>query len=426
MTTIAHTSTLSPRRARTLPLPRLSRRSGFWAVAFSFLALTAFATAPSALYGLYGQREHLSPITLTIVYAVYAVGVVASLLFAGHISDSYGRRTVLIPGLLAAAAASVVFLAWTSLAGLLVARLLTGVALGASVATATAYITDLDAGADGAPSRRSGIVATIANVGGLALGPLMAGALAQYVPGGLTLTFVVLLAALVVAIGVVARSPESRQPVQPRPRYRPQRLRAPAQARGQFLAASTGAFLTFAVGGLLAGLAGRFLAGPLHHPSAVLTGFVIFLNFGAGVLVQTTTTRWPAHRLIAAGLVPLLIGLIVLVASAWTSPASLALFLIGSAVAGVGGGAIIRGSLSVVISTAREEDRAGALAGYFTAGYVGVSLPVLGLGVALQYLSPRVTLLIFAAAVALGILAAAPLLVRQPKVEALTPRPDRP
>ncbi len=414
MNSIAHASTLSPRRARTFPLPRLSRREGFWAVAFAFLALTAFATAPSALYGLYEQREHLSPITLTIVYAVYAVGVVASLLLAGHVSDAYGRRAVLIPGLLTAAAAAIVFLVWTSLPGLLVARLLTGVALGASVATATAYIADLDADADGTPSRRSGIVATIANVGGLALGPLVAGVLAQYVPGGLTLTFVVLLAALIAAVAVVAGSPEGHEPVRPRPSYRPQRLRAPAQARAQFLAASTGAFLTFAVGGLLAGLAGTLLAGSLHHPSAVLAGLVIFLNFGAGVFVQTTTTRWPAHRLIAAGLVPLLVGLIILVVSAWTSPASLALFLIGGAVAGVGQGAIIRGSLSVVISTASGADRAGALATYFTAGYVGVSLPVLGAGVALQYLSPRVTLLIFAAAVGLGILAAAPYLVRRP------------
>jgi MFS family permease len=141
---------------------------------------------------------------------------------------------------------------------------------------------------------------------------------------------------------------------------------------------------------------------------------VIFLNFGAGVLVQATTTRWPAHRLIAVGLVPTLIGLIVLVASAWTAPASLTLFLVGSAITGVGGGAIIRGSLSVVISTASASDRAGALATYFTAAYVGVSLPVLGAGVALQYLSPRVTLLIFAAAVSLGTLAASPLLVRPP------------
>ena len=414
MTSLSHAATLRHRPVGTRSLPRLSRQAGFWAVAFAFFALTSFATAPSALYGLYAQQEHLAPITLTVVYAVYAVGVVASLLLAGHVSDAYGRRAVLIPGLLVAVVAAVAFLTWTSLPGLLVARLLTGVALGASVATATAYITDLDAGPDGTPSRRSGIVATIANIGGLAVGPLVAGVLAQYVPYGLTLTFIILLAALIAAIAVVARSPEGRAPVQPRPHYRPQRLRAPAQARGQFVAASTGAFLTFAVGGLLAGLAGRFLAGPLHHPSAVLTGLVIFLNFGAGVLVQSTTTRWAPHRLVAAGLVPLLVGLVVLVVSAWTSPASLALFLIGAAVTGVGGGAIIRGSLSVVIATASAEDRAGALATYFTAGYIGVSLPVLGLGVALQYLSPRVTLLIFGAVVAVGILAAAPLLVRRP------------
>ncbi|HET8949045.1 MAG TPA: MFS transporter [Solirubrobacteraceae bacterium] len=415
MTTLAPTSTLSPRRPRTLALPRLSKRASFWAVAFAFLALTAFATAPSALYGLYARQDHLSGIALTVVYAVYAVGVVASLLLAGHLSDSHGRRTVLIPALLVAAAASVVFLTWTSLPGLLVARLLTGVALGAGVATATAYIADLDAGSDGVPSRRSGIVATIANIGGLAIGPLMAGILAQYVPGGLTLTFVVLLVALLAAVAIVTGSPESREPVRPRPAYRPQRLRAPAHARGQFVAAATGAFLTFAVGGLLAGLAGTILAGPLHHPSALLAGLVIFLNFGAGVLVQTTTTHWPAHRLVAAGLAPLLIGLVILVASAWTSPASLALFLIGGAVAGLGGGAIIRGSLTVVISTASAEDRASALAAYFTAGYIGVSLPVLGAGIALQYLSPRVTLLIFALAVGIGILAAAPLLVRRPE-----------
>src|SRR5215217_2909694 len=372
MSSFASTITFTHRRARIRALPRLSRPAAFWAVAFAFLALTAFATAPSSLYGLYAEREHLSHITLTIVYAVYAVGVVASLLLAGHVSDAYGRRTVLIPGLLVAGVAAVVFLAWTSLAGLLVARLLTGIALGASVATATAYIADLDAGPDGTPSRRSGIVATIANIGGLAVGPLLAGALAQYAPHGLTLPYVLLLAALVVAAAVVVLSPEGRQPVHPRPGYRPQRLRAPAHARGQFLAATTAAFLVFAVGGLFAGLVGTFLAGPMHHPSATFTGFAIFLNFGAGVLVQTTTTRWPAQRLIAAGLVPTIVGLIVLVASAWTSPASLALFLIGGTVMGLGGGAMIRGSLSVVISTTGAADRAGALATYFTASYVGV------------------------------------------------------
>src|SRR4051812_25464166 len=214
---------------------RLSRRAGFWAIALAFLALTAFSTAPSALYGLYEQREHLSSLTLTVVYAVYSAGVVASLLLAGHVSDSYGRRAVLLPAVVLAAVAALVFIAWTSLAALLVARVLTGIALGAAVATATAYIADLDAGPDGTVTRRAGIVATTANIGGLAVGPLLAGLLAEQAPASLTLTYVVLLAALVVAIVAVVLAPEGREAVLPRPAYRPQPLRAPAAGRSQFL-----------------------------------------------------------------------------------------------------------------------------------------------------------------------------------------------
>ncbi len=388
--------------------PRLSRAAGFWAIALSFLVLGAFATAPSALYGLYAQQEGLSGLTLTIVYGVYASGLVVSLVLGGHLSDSYGRRALLIPGLALAAVAAVVFIVWQSLPGLIVARVLTGVALGVSVATATAYIADLDTGPDGAPTRRSGIVATIANIGGLAVGPLIAGVLAEYAPDGLTLPYVLFLAALVASVALVAWSPEGRTPVHPRPAYRPQRLRLPADARAQFVAATAGSLLVFAVFGLFAGLAGRLLAGPLHHPSAALTGLAIFVSFGTGVLVQTTTTRWPARRLIAAGLVPTLVGLTLLVVSAWT--ASLALFFVAAVVGGAGGGAIFRGSLVLAISTAGPGELAGALATYFTAGYVGVSLPVIGLGIALQYVTPSVALLIFAVIVGTGILAAAPVL----------------
>ena len=109
---------------------------------------------------------------------------------------------------------------------------------------------------------------------------------------------------------------------------------------------------------------------------------------------------------------PALIGLGVLVASAWTSPPSLALFVIGGIVAGVRSGAIFRGGLTLVILTSGSDDRAGTLATFFTAAYAGLSVPVVGLGLLLQHLSPRVTLLIFALALGPGILAAAPVLVR--------------
>jgi MFS family permease len=197
-----HTAELSPSRVSARALPWLSRRTGFWAIAFSFLAVAAFSTAPSSLYGLYEQQEHLSSLTITIVYAVYALGIVVSLLLAGHVSDWYGRRAVLLPALAVAVVAAVIFLTWRSLAGVIVARVLTGLALGAAVATATAFVTNLDAGPDGVATRRAGMVATIANIGGLALGPLIAGLLARYAGHGLTLPFIVFLALLLAAVGL--------------------------------------------------------------------------------------------------------------------------------------------------------------------------------------------------------------------------------
>jgi MFS family permease len=410
-----HTSEAPARRASVRAVaatPRLSRRAGLWAVAFSFLIVAAFSTAPSSLYGLFAHREHLSSLTITFVYAVYAVGVVASLVLFGHVSDWYGRRVVLLPAIAVAVVAAVLFLFWTSLAGLLAARVLTGVALGAAVATATAYIADLDAGPGGAATRRAGIVATIANIGGLACGPLIAGLLASDETYALTLPFQVFLVALVLAGLAVLLAPEGHPPIDPRPRYRPQRLSVPPQARRQFTAAAVGVGLSFAVLGLYAGLAAMFLAGPLHHPSPALCGVTIFLSFGGGAVIQTTTTGWTPHRLLAAGIASALVGLGVLVASAWTSPPSLALFIIAGIVAGVGSGAIFRGSLTTVILTSGPDDRAGVLATFFTAGYAGLSVPVVGVGLLLQRLSPRVTLLIFALVVGLGILAAAPILVR--------------
>jgi MFS family permease len=407
---------ISPQETSVRGMPRLSRSAGLWAVAFSFFVLNAFSTAPSSLYGLYEQREHLSSLTITFVYAVYAVGVVVSLLLAGHVSDWYGRRAVLLPAIAVAIAAAAVFLVWSTVTGLFLARVLTGLGVGAAVATATAFITDLDAGRAGLPTRRAGIVGTVANIGGLASGPLVAGVLARYEPRGLTLPFQVFLAALVLAGIVVALAPDGHPPLHPRPRYRPQHLSLPANARRRFTAACAGVFLCWAVAGLFAGLAGAFLAGPLHHPSPALCGLTIFLSFGAGVIVQSTTTTWPAHRLIAAGIVPALIGLGLLAASAWTSPPSLSLFLAGGIVSGAGSGAIFRGSLTLVISTSDPADRAGVLATFFIAAYTGLSIPVVALGIALQHVSPRMTLLVFGLIVGLGILAAAPVLVRPPDV----------
>src|SRR4051794_27288002 len=112
------------------PLPASGTRRhhgvGFWAVAFAFLIVMASSTIPSPLYGLYQARDGFSSFMITLIYAAYAVGVVAALLLAGHVSDWHGRRRILLPAIAVSILSTVLFLLWRDTAGLIVARVVSG------------------------------------------------------------------------------------------------------------------------------------------------------------------------------------------------------------------------------------------------------------------------------------------------------------
>jgi MFS family permease len=382
---------------------------GFWVVAFTFLTLAAFSTVPSPLYALYQARDGFSEFMLTVIYAAYAVGVIGALALAGHLSDWFGRKRLLIPAAAFTVVSAVVFLIWKGVPGLLVARVLTGISIGLTQSTATAFLAELHARhRPQASGARAQVTATTVNMGGLGVGALIAGVFAQWVGDPLTIPYIVFLVAACLALVAVALSPETREPAVPRPRYRPQRVSLPAAARAEYFAAALSAFIVFAAMGLFAGLAGLFLVVSLHHPSHALAGATLFAVFGAAVIAQLVTMGWPLRRLLAAGMAAMLVGLAAVVTAVWLSTPSLALFIVGGAITGAGGGAIFKGAVGTVISVSPPESRAEALVGTYLAAFVGLSVPIVGAGVALaEGVSPRATLLAFAIAVAIGIVASA-------------------
>src|ERR1700752_3498763 len=111
----------------------------FWLVAAAFCVNLAFSAVPTPLYVIYQQRDHFSTVMITVGYAVYAIGVIASLFLGGHVSDWVGRRRVLVPALAVNALSALLFIVVPSLAGLLVARVVSGVSVGLATGTATAY-----------------------------------------------------------------------------------------------------------------------------------------------------------------------------------------------------------------------------------------------------------------------------------------------
>ncbi|MGZ4331167.1 MAG: MFS transporter [Solirubrobacteraceae bacterium] len=385
---------------------------GFWAVAFAFTALMAFTTVPTPLWSLFARRDGFSSLTITVAFAVYAVAVAISLVLAGHLSDGYGRRRLLVPAIALNVVAGLVFVAWPALPGLLVARVLSGLGVGAATATATVWLAELEARRrPGAGSHRAQIVSTAANLGGLGLGGLLAGAIAQWVGHALTVPFLVLVGALLIGLVAIALAPETRMAASPRPRYRPQRVSVPSQSRGRFFAAGTAVAITFAVFGLITSLAPSFLARTLNEPSHALAGAVSFALFGTAALAQTLTGSRSPHQLLAAAIPVLLFGIGLLTLAVWVPSPSFGIFLAGDLVAGVGAGLMFKGAIETVTEISLPERRAEAIAGFFLAAYIGLAGPVIGLGALTQIASTRVSLLVFSGLFAIGIFAATPALL---------------
>jgi len=178
---------------------------------------------------------------------VYAIGVIVALLLAGHLSDLYGRRRLLLPSLGITIVSAVVFLASKGLPALLVARLLNGISIGIVASTATAYLAELHAiGRPRATAGKARLTASAVNIGGLGVGALVAGILAQWVPYPLTVPYLVFLGALLLGTIGVALIPETRESPKPRPRYRPQHLSVPRDERSRYFAAALSTFVAFA------------------------------------------------------------------------------------------------------------------------------------------------------------------------------------
>jgi MFS family permease len=350
-------------------------RAAFWLLAFVFAAAMLGTTLPTPLYVIYQARWHFSAAVVTVIFAAYAAGVLAALLLAGRASDQAGRKPVLAVALAASALSTVVFILAPDVGALLAARLLSGLSAGLVTGTATAALTELIPASAG---RRASLVATAANMGGLGLGPLMAGLFAQYAPYPTTLVFEAYLAVLAVAGLCLLFIPETvRQ--RRRPALRFAGLGIPDRGRGEFIAAATAGFTAFSVLGLFSALAPTFLQ-RMHEHSHATAGAVVFVVFIGGTLTQLVASRFPSRRVVMAGLSLLLAGLALIVAA--LAQAGLAMFLAGAVVAGVAAGAVFVGSLASANRLAPPRRRAQAISVYFLAAYCGLIIPVVGVGVA--------------------------------------------
>jgi MFS family permease len=379
-----------------LPLTRLSRPAAFVSVAAIFVLFMAASSAPSPLYVVYQQEWGFTATTLTVVFAIYVVGLLGSLLVVGALSDHIGRRPVLGAAIALELASLVLFVAAPGVAVLAVARIAQGIATGAAMTTLGATLVDLNP--VHAPGR-AGVVNGVAPLSGLAIGSLGCGLLIQFAPGPTQLVYALIAAGMVVAAVVVAMLPETstRRPgglASLRPRVSiPTRLRPDVFALVPILVAS------WALGGLYLSLGPSVAASLFGLHSHLVGGLVVTLLCGTGALTAFALRQWPATRVLSTAAVLLAAGMALTLAGVETTTASLA--GAGTIVAGVGFGAAALGGFGTLARIAVPDERGELFAVAFVIAYLAFSLPAVVAGFASTAVGLRTTAEAYGVAVVL-------------------------
>jgi len=371
----------------------------------------SFMTVPTPLYGLYSAKNGFSDFTITIIFAAYGAGVLIGLLLLGHVSDHIGRKPILLGSILVQIGCAAAFAALTGTDALIVLRLVTGLCVGVFSTAATAALTELYSSwrPDGRPALAQ-TVANTANLGGLAGGPLVAGAI-YAATDSITAPYLVYVGLLTASLLAVALAPESvpRTAGDERWHYRPQAVRVDPQVRTPFLGAAVAAFAGFAVLGFITALTGQFLA-HVGTPSALTTGVVATTVLTGGIVSQWVFARASVRRRLTVGAGLMAGGALLIGAAALAG--SLPLYLVGGFLASGGNGLAFSSAVATVIAITPAQTRGATLAALFLAAYTGTTVPVIAIGALLLSFGMVSVTVAFAILIAITVPAGIAILVR--------------
>ena len=350
---------------------RIAGRPALYLLASLVVSLLAGSAAPTPLYAIYQRQWGFSPITTTIVFGVYAVAVLAALLALGRLSDSVGRKPVLLAALGVQVASMLVFASAGGVGELLAARVIQGLATGAALGAIGAGMLDVD--------RERGALANALSPGlGTGSGALVSALFVQFLPAPTHLIYFALIgvfAAQAIGVGLL-RETVTRVPVTPSV-FVPE-VRLPRAVRGPVLAAAPVLFAVWALAGLYAAL------GPALVQS--LTGSASVVLGAASLTVLTVTAvssvyllrNVYARTVLVTGIAALVVGVAITLIA--LGAGSVGLFFAGTAVSGIGFGAGFQGGIRTVVPEAAPHERAGVLSLLFVVSYLGMGVPAVAAG----------------------------------------------
>lgn len=352
-----------------------SPRASAWLLTAILMAFLAAAAAPTPLYALYRESWQFSPALLTLVFSIYAGGLMLALLVFGSLSDHLGRRPVIRAALILELLAMAVFLYANSVELLIVARLLQGFATGIATSVLGAAMLDID-------RERGPLINSVAPMLGMAMGALGSSTLVQFGSDPLHEVYVWLLAVFALGIVLLRWLPESisRQPgalasLKPR-------IRIPPQARRAFWSVAPLNASLWALGGFYLSLGPTLARQVTGLQVPMIGGGLVSLLCLCGALAIFALRNQPAAVILRRGGLALIIGLLITLLG--VDSGNLWLFFLGTAVAGLGFGGAFLGALRSVVPLAHAHERGALMASFYVLSYLAFSVPAILAGLAIQ------------------------------------------
>jgi predicted MFS family arabinose efflux permease len=358
-----------PSRAFAVNMPP---RAAFYLLASITMSFLAGSSAPTPLYPLYQQLWHFSPVTVTLIFAVYAVALLAMLLVTGRLSDHIGRRPVLMAATAAQALTMLVFATAQGVTALVAARILQGFATGAAIGAVGAGMLDID--------RDRGTVANaVAPAMGTAVGGIIAGAMVRWLPEPTHLVYLVFAVVyLLQGVGVALMpEPGARRPgAMASLRFQ---WRAPRSTHGPLLAAAPLLIAGWAIAGFYASLGPALIHRVFGFDSSTAGGVALFALAGSASLAVLLLHRTHERHMRVGGAAALALGMgaSLVALGLHAAPA----FFAASIVAGAGFGLGFQGAVRSVMAATAAAERAAVLSVVFIVSYLALGLPAIAAGV---------------------------------------------
>jgi Major Facilitator Superfamily len=359
------------------------------------ITFSTVAGAPTPVYRFYREALGLTPFTITLIFAVYSLTMIAAFLTVARLSDYVGRKPMILAALGLNAVALILFFVAESAGTLIVARAVQGVGTGIALATLGALITDTT-------PKWAATLNSVTAFMGLALGALIAGVFVTFAPSPTHLVYAALLGvtlAEMLALPLIVET-TSRKPgawIGMKPKLTVPKAAAAAMARLFPLTLSA-----WALGGFYLSLMPSLMIEATGIRSPLVGAAVVSALMISGGLASLASRTFDAGKTVRASAALLAIGIVLtLFAIAAGSTAGM---VFGTIVAGAGFGASYGSSLRVLLPLAAAHERAGLLSAYFVESYLAFALAAIAAGLAAPHFGLVTTALFYGSALALSAL----------------------